>query len=96
MKINFPAFTAFQKFFSGLNFCELTLYENFANIREFNQNLQNLRNGMPNLPVAHVTNKSSNSSFLCNLNMAPANPAKRVPNVNVENFKSSHSPAEKE
>lgn len=51
---------------------------------------------MPNLPVAHVTNKSSNSSFLCNLNMAPATPAKRVPKVNVENLKSSHSPAEKE
>ena len=51
---------------------------------------------MPNLPVAHVTNKSSNSSFLRNLNMAPATPAKRVPKVNVENLKSSHSPAEKE
>ena len=46
--------------------------------------------------VAHVTNKSSNSSFLCNLNMAPATAAKRVLKVNVEKLKSSHSPAEKE
>ena len=49
---------------------------------------------MPTLPIAQVTDESSNSSSLYNLNMAPATPEKRVTNANVENFKSCHSPAE--
>ena len=45
-------------------------------------------------PALRVTDESSNSSSLYNLNMAPATPEKRVTNANVENFKSCHSPAE--
>ena len=58
--------------------------------------IESLKSDTPALPVARVTDESSNSSSLYNLNMAPATPEKRVEKANVENFKSCHSPAEKE
>ena len=56
--------------------------------------IESLKNDMPTLPVAQVTDESSNSSSLYNLNMAPGTPEKRVTNANVEKFKSCHSPEE--
>ena len=56
--------------------------------------IESLKNDMPTLPIAQVTDESSNSSSLYNLNMAPATPEKRVTNANVEKFKSCHSPEE--
>ena len=58
--------------------------------------IESLKSDTPALPVARVTDESSNSYSLYNLNMAPDTPEKRVGKANVENFKSCYSPAEKE